>query len=65
MKRWLEKLTLIHRVHHIHFGYGWVFMPLGFGYFPDFREVYRLQGASPWHRVEVKHFHDCTATNTY
>lgn len=65
MTRWIEKITMIHRVHHIHFGYGWICMPFSVGYFPDFAEVHRLQGATPWHRVEVRHYHDCTVTGIY
>jgi hypothetical protein len=65
MKRWLQKITLIHRVHHRNFSYGYVFMPFMIGYFPMYWKVYEKQRSSPWHRVQSEHFHDCTATNIY
>jgi len=65
MKRLIQLLTLTHRVHHIHFGYGWVFLPVMIGYFPDYKEVYRLQKATAWKVVNLKHFHSCSWTGVY
>ncbi len=65
MKRWLQKVTFIHRVHHRDLSYGWVFMPLLIGYFPTYWKVHEKQQASPWHRVSPDLFHDCTETGIY
>lgn len=62
MKRLFQLLTLVHRVHHINFSYGWVFLPFMLGYFPSYRE--RGHGWA-WQFVRPKHFHNCTWTGIY
>lgn len=67
VKRLIEFLTFVHRVHHITHSYGWVFMPLMFGYFPDHKELYRDRGQNfvAWRFVNPKYFHNCTWTGIY
>ena len=51
--RWLQWFTFIHRVHHVTWSYGYVFTPLGLGYF----ERYGCR--------RVESYHDCTRTGVY
>ena len=66
-QRALEFITFTHRVHHVNFGYGWVFLPLSIGYFPEFREAFKhvKGGARAWRVVTFKRWHNCTISGVY
>lgn len=77
-KRWrlVQRLTGIHRIHHISHSFGWTF-PFtrwaffeGYSYTVDFvfRSDYGEKKTKPphWERLENdRSFHDCTATGRY
>ena len=65
--RLLQLVTFVHVVHHIHFGYGYVFVPLMLGFFREYRDVYAHTrgGARARRFVRPKYFHDCSWTGAY
>lgn len=65
--RILQRLTGVHRIHHIRYSFGWRLPFVGVAYFPRWcpRSEPSLTYAYGWRRVAKKDYHDCTATGRY
>jgi len=55
MYRLLQKITGIHRIHHVKYSYGW---KLPYGQWAYFKKC-------GFKKVHIIYYHDCTNTNIY
>jgi hypothetical protein len=53
MKRFFQLISGIHRIHHIHYSYGWKIPFIKVGYFKN-----------GWKKLNNQ-YHNCTKTNVY
>lgn len=68
IKRLLQRLTGVHRIHHVRYSFGWRLPFVGVAYFPRWisgRDEHRTVHPSAWRRVDPREYHDCTATGRY
>lgn len=59
--RMLQRITGVHRVHHIWYSYGWKIPFTDWAYFPG--KVYGIRHGIK--RLDKVHYHDCTLTGVY
>lgn len=53
--RWIQLVAFTHRIHHIHYSYGYKLPLLPIGYFDDYG----------FKKIQKQHYHNCTLTGVY
>lgn len=70
IKRFIQIITFIHRIHHYKYSYGYVFSLFPYlGFFPSHAYHYKRcsfkYDTGYFHKIKKDDYHDCTKTGVY
>jgi hypothetical protein len=64
IKRAIQLISGVHKVHHIVYSYGWKIPLLEYGYFKG-KGIKKIGTTKAVNGKQIKDYHNCTTTNRY